>query len=108
MVINLNRNKKKIACYGASDRGLTLINYANLNKKNFEFVADRSPFKIGLYFSGTGLKIRNPNILLNKKNQIEYIFLTAWNFSEEIIKFFKKKKKKFKFIVPLPNPKIIL
>ena len=33
LVSKLKANGKKIACYGASDRGLTLINYANLDKK---------------------------------------------------------------------------
>ena len=106
LVSKLKADGKKIACYGASDRGLTLINYANLDKKYFEFVADRSPFKQGLYFSGTGLKIYDPKILLKDNTNIDYIFLTAWNFKKEIIDFFKRKKKKYKFIVPLPVPKI--
>ena len=106
VVLKINNLGKKIACYGASDRGLTLINYLELDKKNFEFVVDQNPFKQGLYFSGTGLKIYDPKILLNNYKKIEYIFLTAWNFKNEIINYFKKKNKKFKFIVPLPIPKI--
>ena len=69
-------------------------------------MVDRSPFKQGLYFSGTGLKIYDPKILLKNNTNIEYIFLTAWNFKSEIISYFKKNKKKFKFIIPLPVPKI--
>jgi hypothetical protein len=106
LIFKIKKTKKKIACYGASDRGLTLINYLKLDKKHFAFVADRSPFKQGLYFSGTGLKIYDPKILLKKDTKIEYIFLTAWNFKSEIINYFKRNKKKFKFIVPLPVPKI--
>jgi len=106
IISNLKKNKKKIVCYGASDRGLTLINYFKLDKKYFEYVVDRSPFKQGLYFSGTGLKIYDPKILLKNNTKIEYIFLTAWNFKNEIISYFKKNKKKFKFIIPLPVPRI--
>lgn len=106
IISNLKKNKKKIVCYGASDRGLTLINYFKLDKKYFEYVVDRSPFKQGLYFSGTGLKIYDPKILLKNDTKIEYIFLTAWNFKSEIISYFKKNKKKFKFIIPLPVPRI--
>jgi hypothetical protein len=107
LVLKINKLGKKIACYGASDRGLTLINYLELDKKNFEFVVDRNPFKQGLFFSGTALKIYDPKILLKNKDKIEYLFLTAWNFKDEIINYFKKKNKKFKFISPLPTPKII-
>ena len=106
IILNLKKKKKKIVCYGASDRGLTLINYFKLDKKYFEYVVDRNHFKQGLYFSGTGLKIYDPKILLKNKAKIEYIFLTAWNFKNEIISYFKKNKKKFKFIIPLPTPRI--
>ena len=61
-------------------------NRSNINNWNFSFIP--------------------VNELLKNNTKIEYIFLTAWNFKSEIISYFKRNKKKFKFIVPLPVPKI--
>ena len=66
---------------------------------------DANTFKQGLYFSGTGLKIFSLQKLIRDKP--EYIFLTAWNFKDEIVKNLKKLRVKSKYIIPIPKAKII-
>ena len=105
MIMNIKNNNKTIAAYGASDRGLTLLNYCKLNTKQLDYMIDINTFKQGLYFSGTKLKIYNIKKLIN--NQPDYLLLSAWNFKDEIIKSLKKFKIKSKYIVPLPKPKIV-
>tara|TARA_Y100000591_G_C21813989_1_gene689560 strand:+ start:78 stop:1316 length:1239 start_codon:yes stop_codon:yes gene_type:complete len=102
---NIKKNKKSIAAYGASDRGLTLLNYYKLNRKKIDYMIDVNTFKQGLYFSGTGMKIFSLKKLIT--NKPDYIFLTAWNFKNEIIKNLKKLGIKSKYIIPIPKAKII-
>ena len=105
MIRNIKNSNKTIAAYGASDRGLTLLNYCKLGNKQIDYMIDVNTFKQNLYFSGTKLKIFGLNKLI--KNEPDYLLLSAWNFKDEIIKSLKKLKVKSKFIIPLPNPKIL-
>ena len=105
IIKKVKKNNKTIAAYGASDRGLTLLNYCKLNFKKIEYMVDVNTFKQNLYFSGTKLKIYDPKKLI--KEEPDYILLSAWNFKDEIIKSLKKLKIKSKYILPLPKPTII-
>lgn len=105
IIKGLKKNGKTIAAYGASDRGLTLLNYYRLNISQINYMIDANTFKQGLYFSGTGMKIYNLKKLI--KNEPDYIFLTAWNFKNEITKNLKRLKIKSKYIIPIPYAKII-
>ena len=51
------------------------------------------------------LKIVDEDILLNKEP--DYILLLAWHLSKPIIEKWRKKGLKSKFIIPLPEIKII-
>ena len=61
--------------------------------------------KIGKYMSGTKIPILDEKILY--KEQPEYALIFSWHISKEIIHNLKKKGYKGKFIIPLPDPKII-
>jgi len=102
-LVNKISKKHTIVAYGASDRGMVLLNYCKLGSKQINFVVDKNPFKHNYYYSGTGLKINDVAQLI--KINPEYILLTAWNFHKEIIKYLRYKVKS-KFIIPLPSVKI--
>ena len=54
---------------------------------------------------GTNIPILNENFI--KKNKPDYLLLLSWHISKPLIKSFRKQGYKGKFIVPLPDPKII-
>ena len=54
---------------------------------------------------GTNIPILDENII--KKNQPDYLLLLSWHISKNLIKNFRKKGFKGKFIIPLPHPKIV-
>ena len=104
-IINKIKTKKTIAAYGASARSSTLINFLNLNNKTIKKVYDLNPLKQGLFTPGTLCKIEKPIPQNIKKNDV--IFLLAWNFKDEIIKFLKKIKFNGYVILPLPKIKLL-
>ena len=53
---------------------------------------------------GTNIPIVEESIL---KEKPDYLLLLSWHISESLIKIFRKKGYKGKFIIPLPTPKII-
>ncbi len=102
-LLNKISKKSSIVAYGASDRGMVLMNYCKIGSKQIDFVVDRNPFKHNFFYSGTNLKIYGVDKLI--KMNPDYIFLTAWNFQKEIIRYLKTKVKS-QFIIPLPLTKI--
>ena len=104
--LNLKKKKKKIIGFGATAKSSTVLNYCNIKNETLEYFLDTTPNKIGKYMPGTHIYIKNYNkTLLNK---VDYVFLGAWNFKEEI---FKKEKRYIenggKFITHVPIPRIV-
>ncbi len=102
----LKSQNKKLAIYGASAKGSTLLNYFGLGKDLFDFVVDRSTAKQGLFTPGSKLPIYSPVELIKQKP--DYILLLTWNFAEEIL----KQQSEYinaggQFIIPLPKSKIM-
>lgn len=109
LIIQLTQLKAsgaRIAAYGASAKGTTLLNYFGIGQDFLDFVVDRSSVKQGRFTPGTQLEIFVPQKLLD--DNITHALLLSWNFADEIISqqedFIKKGGR---FIVPLPEVKIL-
>jgi len=102
----LKANGHRIAAYGASAKGTTLLNYFGIGGEILDFVADRSTVKQRLYTPGTHLPICAPEKLL--ETMPDYVLLLAWNFVDEILEQQKEYRRRGgKFIVPIPEPRVI-
>ena len=96
---------KRIAVYGASAKGSTLLNYFGIGQKQLDFVVDRSTVKQGLYTPGTRLKICDPSRLVT--DQPDYCLLLTWNFADEILKQQAQYRQQGgKFIIPIPEVRV--
>jgi hypothetical protein len=97
----LKTEDKRIAVYGASAKGSTLLNYCRLGAETLDYVVDRSTVKQGLYTPGTHLKIYAPEKLL--EDVPDYVLLLTWNFASEILEQQAEYRKRGgRFIVPVP------
>jgi SAM-dependent methyltransferase len=102
----LKEKKKLIYGVGAPSRATTLINYVGLNEDIISCILEiKGSYKIGKYMPGTNIPIVNENII--KKKKPNYLLILSWHISDFLIKNFKKKGFKGKFIIPLPRPYII-
>ena len=101
----LNKNKK-IFIYGASTKGITILQFYNFTSKEMKYAAERNPNKYNKIVPGTGIKIISEKKARAMKP--DYFFVLPWHFKDEII----KREKDFinkggKLIFPLPNLKIV-
>jgi hypothetical protein len=106
LVRDLKRQGKRLAVYGASAKGSTLLNYLGLGRAELDFVVDRSPVKKGRYAPGSHLPIYAPDRLLHERP--DYVLLLTWNFADEILAQQQEYRRRGgRFIIPLPELKVV-
>jgi hypothetical protein len=103
---SLKSSGKKVAAVSAPAKGMTLLNYCRLGRETLDFVTEKSTLKIGRHCPGVHIPVLDDSALL--RHDIDYALLLAWNFSEEIMNTLKDfRDKGGKFILPIPQPRIL-
>ena len=87
-------------------RAIVLLSYNNLNYKKISYIAEQdTSLKLNLTIPFLNISIKSSKIFLKEKP--EYILLLAWHLKKPIIKKWRDKGLKSKFIVPLPKYEIL-
>jgi SAM-dependent methyltransferase len=96
----------RVAAYGASAKGATLLNYCGVGRETLDFVVDRSTAKQGYYTPGSHLPIYPPERLV--QDAPEYTLLLTWNFADEIFEQQQEYRRAGgRFLIPVPMPTIL-
>lgn len=102
----LKSERNKIAGYGAPAKGNTLLNYCNIRTDFIEYIVDATYFKQGKYTPGTHIPIFSEAKLHERFP--DYCLLLAWNYLGYVLDKEKEyRRKNGKFIIPIPEPKIV-
>ena len=106
LLSELSKNGKNILIYGASTRGLVILEYCGIDSNIIKYATDKNSDKWGKYLSGTGIKI----ISLEEYRKInpDYLLVLPYQYATEIA----NQERDFlngggNLIIPLPVPKIL-
>jgi SAM-dependent methyltransferase len=106
LVFRMHAKGERIAAYGATAKGATLLNFCGLNRHDVYACADSTAIKQGLYIPGTGIQIVAEDLLLREPP--EFFLLTAWNYKNELMaKARAAGAADVGFIVPIPRVEVV-
>lgn len=83
LLIELKRQGKRIAGYGASAKGSVLLNHFGIGHELIDYVVDRASAKQGRLIPGTLIPILSPDVLAHRTP--DYLLLLVRNIAPEIL-----------------------
>ena len=87
-------------------RGTVLINYYGIDIDLIPYIAQLpNSEKVGKYLPGKHIPVVDNKIII--KDKPDYIVILAWHYADYIVEQWRKKGVKAKFVIPLPEFKII-
>lgn len=104
----IKKKGKKVAAYSVPAKGNILLNYFGIGENYLSFIVDKSKVKQGLYTPGTHMMVY-PLEKIYEENP-DYLLVLCWNITEEVLampELQEYKKNGGKFIIPIPQIKII-
>jgi SAM-dependent methyltransferase len=103
---HLKEQGKRVAAYGASAKGSTMLSYLGAGPELVEFVVDKNIHKHGKFMPGLHNPIYDVTAIAEKKP--DYLLLLVWNLKDEILKQQEVYRTAGgKFIIPIPSPTIV-
>jgi novobiocin biosynthesis protein NovU/D-mycarose 3-C-methyltransferase len=105
-IASISGQDRRVAGYGATAKGNTLLGYCGLAHPTIEYIVDRNPLKQGLCTPGTRIPIVSPDRLTDDPPDV--LLLLAWNLADEI----RQQQSGFaarggKFLIPVPEPRLL-
>ncbi len=106
MLLDLKSQGKQIAAYGAPAKGNTLLNYCKIGPNILDYATEKNRLKCGLYTPGMHIPVIPEEDVQGKPP--DYYLMLPWNFLDELlVKEKDYRARGGKFIIPIPEPRII-
>jgi novobiocin biosynthesis protein NovU/D-mycarose 3-C-methyltransferase len=96
----------RLAAYGATAKGNTLMSTCGIGREDIEYVVDRNPLKQGRLTPGTHIPVKDPSAIENEP--VDVLLILAWNLRDEIV----RQEAAFaerggRFLIPIPSPTLV-
>jgi hypothetical protein len=102
----IKARRERVYGIGAPSRASTLINYVGLDDGILDCVLEiKGSYKIGKYIPGTLIPVLDEGKLF--EDRPEYALLLSWHIADELMPKLKAKGFHGKFVIPLPEPRVI-
>jgi hypothetical protein len=105
-LIEVKRQGKSVAGYGAPGKGNTLLNYCGIRTDFVDYTVDRNPYKHGKFLPGTHIPIFPPARI--EETKPDYVLILPWNLTDEIVEQMAGIRAwGGRFVVPIPEVTVI-
>ncbi|MFI1809227.1 methyltransferase domain-containing protein [Streptomyces sp. NPDC020422] len=106
LVRSLVAEGNRVAGYGASAKGTTILNLCGLGPDEVAYCTDTTRLKQDKVLPGTHIPVRSPEHA--RADPPDVYLMLAWNYADEIL----RKEKEFlraggRFVLPFPKPTIV-
>lgn len=106
IISEYKRQNKKVVGFGVPTKAATLMTFFEITEKDIDYFVDDNILKQNKYTPVGKIPIFKTETIY--KDTPDLIVIFAWNFYESILSNHKELKNRgSKFLVPLPNPRII-
>ena len=82
LLTNCKKEGKKVIAYGATSKSTTVFNYCGIGPELIECITDTTPEKQGKLSPGMHIPVVAPGLDIDES--VDYAYLGAWNFINEI------------------------
>ena len=105
-LITIKNKGFRIAGYGAAAKACTLLKFCGIGSDFLDYIVDKNHHKHGLFMGTNHLKIEPTTKLV--EDMPDYVLILAWNYYSEIVsQEAKYLENGGKFIIPIPNYRVI-
>jgi SAM-dependent methyltransferase len=106
MLRRMKTEGARLAAYGATAKGNTMLNYCGIDASLLDYVADTTPYKQGLLTPGTHIPVLPESSIMESRP--EAMLLLAWNYADSIV----ARHRDYlagggRFIHPIPLPRFL-
>jgi len=105
LLVDLRNDGKKVAGIGAPMKASTLLNFYGVTSDLVEYLGEVNHLKIGTVVPGVRVPVVHEDVLFQE--QPDYALLLSWNMAEFLLPKFRERGYKGKFILPVPQVKVI-
>ena len=106
LLLGIKAEKGRVYGISAPSRASTLVNYVGLDDGIVETVLEvKGSHKTGKYLPGTLIPVEDEARLF--EDQPEYALLFSWHIADELMPKLRAKGFRGRFIIPLPEPRVV-
>lgn len=105
LLVGLQNDNKQVAGIGAPMKASTLLNFYGVTSDLVGYLGEVNHLKIGTVVPGVRLPVVHEDVLLEQ--QPDYALLLSWNMADFLLPKFRERGYKGKFILPVPQVKVI-
>jgi SAM-dependent methyltransferase len=104
-LIEVKRQGKRVAAYGAAAKGNTLLNFAGIRRDFIAYVVDLNPAKQDKYMPGSRIPIVDEARLL--ADRPDYVVILPWNLKSEVMSQLRQAGFAGRFVTAIPALEIV-
>lgn len=106
LLLKIRSEGRSIAAYGAPTKAVTLLSHFGIGADLIDFVVEDNRLKHGMYLPISGIPVVPTAELYTRRP--DYVLILAWNFAKPIMAMHERYAAGGgKFIVPMPEPRIV-